>query len=1075
MESLAQGGGAPPEMHGDTTTVDYTENDGYTTIDASLFVSSSRLKEGYVSISSNYNLNEDTLYFSGTTSISYTWDDANGTLNLGGGTDTDYMALLSAIQYGNSSDDPNTATREITFWISNNKGEVFYSKNIQITAVNDAPYAYFDDQSVAVDTLTFEGVEGSTVEMCLSIIDLEDDAFTIEAGALTNSSGSLSLTDQCYTYTPNAGFSGTDFVTVSICDAVSTTLCSQVVLSISVDGINDVPAVSGTTTTTAFTENQTDFILTEDIAVTDDNANLQSATIQISEGFITSEDSLYISGEIQMTTNWDDVDGVLSITGSNTLNAYVSALRKVAYFNKSENPTVANRKITYKVSDGAETSNGFVVETTISAVNDKPYFVEEGKTTELDTIKVSLNEDGGYDGCLAVYDHEGNATALTAGELVNGLGVFTLDSENSCYSYVPGSNQFGTDYVTINVCEQDDNTACGDVVIQFTIQAINDAPVIVLNGSEVDSLYEGTDLNTTLSYCFQTEDLDGDGTFISQLNAPFIIGSASNMNGLCFDYTPATDSVGSEFIEVIICDNNVNSLCDTVIFQIEFPDVNTLHTFNYNGGKVDTISLGMSVGDTLSAIVDLIDREKDGFILDTAFSSTENGWFAAAVNKKELSLSFYQNADDSVLNYTANVKVCDDRDPRLCAELIVEVSVNYPPLLLAEAESFTLNTLENDTVANCYELYDFNEQPIFVKSITPSTNGSLTASIEDQNSSLCVTYAPNQHFVGLDTFTVVLCDNGNPTLCTTETFYTQSFLTNTVPVVSGLDSISKTFDIVLDENDSTSGCQQMTDHEGDMVSIDTVVVVSGTGMFEADIDSSGNLCHSFRPEVYNVDPFVVQVTICDDNPFSLCETITFSYAITPFNIAPIANVDSVELTDSHFFELDLLMNDVDEENEGLYLDMDFELSPTIGMATYFSDSTIEYQPDPDEYKGVDLFEYRVCDNGVPQECVMGQVYIVYTLEIPELEIYEGFSPNGDGINDVWFIEGIREFEKAQVRVTDQWNNLVYQSTGYDNRNIVWDGTSNLGAGKELKNGTYYYYIDLGIGERPVTGFVILRR
>ncbi|MEX2380351.1 MAG: gliding motility-associated C-terminal domain-containing protein, partial [Vicingaceae bacterium] len=74
---------------------------------------------------------------------------------------------------------------------------------------------------------------------------------------------------------------------------------------------------------------------------------------------------------------------------------------------------------------------------------------------------------------------------------------------------------------------------------------------------------------------------------------------------------------------------------------------------------------------------------------------------------------------------------------------------------------------------------------------------------------------------------------------------------------------------------------------------------------------------------------------------------------------------------------------------------------------------------------------------------------------PDLEVPSGFSPNGDGTNDVWNIRLLEEFPNASVKVYNRWGELLYEQTnGYKE---PWDGKYN---GKALPVGTYYYIIDL---------------
>ncbi len=86
--------------------------------------------------------------------------------------------------------------------------------------------------------------------------------------------------------------------------------------------------------------------------------------------------------------------------------------------------------------------------------------------------------------------------------------------------------------------------------------------------------------------------------------------------------------------------------------------------------------------------------------------------------------------------------------------------------------------------------------------------------------------------------------------------------------------------------------------------------------------------------------------------------------------------------------------------------------------------------------------------------------------IIEIEIYDAFTPNADGINDLWNIHGLNiMYPNCIVKVYSTWGTLVFSSNGYPE---PWDGTRN---GTELPAGTYIYVIDLGDGSDPMTGTV----
>ncbi|MCX7861706.1 MAG: gliding motility-associated C-terminal domain-containing protein [Bacteroidales bacterium] len=80
-----------------------------------------------------------------------------------------------------------------------------------------------------------------------------------------------------------------------------------------------------------------------------------------------------------------------------------------------------------------------------------------------------------------------------------------------------------------------------------------------------------------------------------------------------------------------------------------------------------------------------------------------------------------------------------------------------------------------------------------------------------------------------------------------------------------------------------------------------------------------------------------------------------------------------------------------------------------------------------------------------------------------IEIYNAFTPNGDGKNDVWNIKNIEHFPNCEVVVYDQWGVKVFESDGYTK---PWDGTYK---DKPLPAGVYYYVIDLKNNEKAITG------
>jgi len=88
-----------------------------------------------------------------------------------------------------------------------------------------------------------------------------------------------------------------------------------------------------------------------------------------------------------------------------------------------------------------------------------------------------------------------------------------------------------------------------------------------------------------------------------------------------------------------------------------------------------------------------------------------------------------------------------------------------------------------------------------------------------------------------------------------------------------------------------------------------------------------------------------------------------------------------------------------------------------------------------------------------------------------LVIYSGFTPNGDGINDLWDIDFVDYYPNIEVMVYDRWGRQVFYSKGYSS-DKRWDGRFNE---EELPIGTYYYVVNLKDGSKPLKGPVTIVR
>jgi len=93
----------------------------------------------------------------------------------------------------------------------------------------------------------------------------------------------------------------------------------------------------------------------------------------------------------------------------------------------------------------------------------------------------------------------------------------------------------------------------------------------------------------------------------------------------------------------------------------------------------------------------------------------------------------------------------------------------------------------------------------------------------------------------------------------------------------------------------------------------------------------------------------------------------------------------------------------------------------------------------------------------------------------EVKVFEAFSPNGDGKNDLFYISGLAALPLNSLTIYNRWGVKVYEQAPYDNS---WDGKSNEGVsigGSDLPAGTYYYILETGEGDDYIKGFIHLER
>lgn len=93
--------------------------------------------------------------------------------------------------------------------------------------------------------------------------------------------------------------------------------------------------------------------------------------------------------------------------------------------------------------------------------------------------------------------------------------------------------------------------------------------------------------------------------------------------------------------------------------------------------------------------------------------------------------------------------------------------------------------------------------------------------------------------------------------------------------------------------------------------------------------------------------------------------------------------------------------------------------------------------------------------------------VTITVDFP---LPSAITPNGDGVNDFFFVDKLEEIPDNSFTVWNRQGNVVYQAAPYANE---WQGFNQDGV--DLPDGIYYYVFDLGNGADPFTGYVLIKR
>ena len=297
----------------------------------------------------------------------------------------DYQALMQAVQFGSTSENPTNfganPTRTLGWGLSD--GEDYNSPaqttQITITALNDAPINTVPGgQTVAEDTiLPIAGVSVADIDSSAltTTLSVAHGILNVTAGAgvitgngtaivtITGTAAQINAALAGLAYTGNPNFNGLDAITVATSDGTATDIDT---IAITVNAVNDPPVlnldadsstIGGVDYLTTFTGSAVDIVDTDVSILDTDSPSLVSATITLTNPHaldsLTVDPPLLPGGIVAGVYN--SATGVLTLTGTASRADYQAALQQIVF--NTTDPSTETRIIDVVVNDGTADSN----------------------------------------------------------------------------------------------------------------------------------------------------------------------------------------------------------------------------------------------------------------------------------------------------------------------------------------------------------------------------------------------------------------------------------------------------------------------------------------------------------------------------------------------------------------------------------------------------------------------------------------------------------------------------------------------------------------------------------------------
>lgn len=769
--------------------------------------------------------------------------------------------------------------------------------DVQNAPVVASPDAYVIDPGESL-TVASPGIllNDSDIDGDSLVISLLED---VDHGVLT-----LQL-DGSFTFTPNAGFVGTDTFTYRVFDGVE---YADATVDVTVTGVDPNPPEAPAVRDEFYKLNHSSTLSVaswEGVLGNDRDFQGDNLTVQVLTGPSDGSLTLNSDGSFDYTPNPAD-GGTPAFTGSDSF--------------------------TYTVSDGTNTVVGtshIDVHNSAPVISNSAFSVQQGQ---------SISPEIGLLGGLAS-DADGDAISF---ELVGTTGNGTLGfNSDGTFSYTPNAGFSGSDSFSYRVSDGVGYSQSATV----TLDVNNERPAAY----QLEfSTQHGTVLSETGSGVLSSSfDADGDSLTASLAVGPSSGAAIVNPDGT-FTYTPNPGFSGVDEFRFVVNDGAADSHESRVVIYVnnESPVVQPATALASHGGST-SVQLSASDADGDGLTFELVSAPTHGSLtFDQLVNDGSNGLPITFTGSPRWTPAPGFVGDDS-FQYRAT-------DGASFSEPAT-VSLSATNFLPVAADTRQLATRETDLVVEGVGLFahasDSDGDDLQIEIVAGPSHGTVTLTSESGANTGGYTYSPDAGYAGIDSFTWRVFDGAE----WSDPATVEISVDNNAPTLAPTVVRAKHIDGANVGSTRTYSFQLLdtlaADPDGDDLAFELVAQpTNGT----ATISPDGALAFTSASQTF-VGSDTVQVRVTDGYAFS--EVAEVRVEIT--NTAPAAFADAAQTVRNGTFTFtaaDLIGNDVDLDGDALQV-----VSVSVGSHGTLTESGGTYTFQPGDFIGSTEISYQVSD------------------------------------------------------------------------------------------------------------------